>query len=299
MTAAPPCPALPFYLGCPVWNCAGWVGEVFPPRTPRDKWLSWYTQTFNTVEGNSTFYALPSIESTQRWARQSADGFQFCFKFPREISHDCELENAEGLTETFLRVLQPLADANRLGPTFLQLGPAFGPRKFGALQRYLEGLPKHWKWAVELRHLDWFDQGDNEGRVNDLLSSLAIDKVLFDSRPLYQSPPDDDIEAKSQERKPKTPVRQTVTGKSPMLRIVGRNRVELTDSFFRQWAPIVAKWIRDGMIPYVFTHAPDDANAPALARRFLSILQQELPEYVLTIPRPPMPMQQLTLLDDI
>jgi len=30
----------------------------------------------------------------------------------------------------------------------------------------------------------------------------------------------------------------------------------------------VARWIGEGRTPYFFTHHPDDAGAPALARRF-------------------------------
>lgn len=84
-------PRLPLMLGCPVWGCADWGGQVYPLKTPRSQWLHWYSRTFNTVEGNSTFYALPSVETTRRWASETANGFRFMLKFPRVISHDSEL----------------------------------------------------------------------------------------------------------------------------------------------------------------------------------------------------------------
>lgn len=290
-------PPWPLFLGCPVWACDRWADEVYPAKTPRKQWLSWYSRTFNTVEGNSTFYALPARETIQRWADEAADGFQFCLKFPRTISHDQMLQNAGEDTRAFLRTLEPLADAGRLGPTFLQLGPKFGPGRFDVLQKYLSELPGGVNWAVELRHHDWFDQADNENRVNDLLRSLKIDKVLFDSRPLFQSPPDDEIEVASQGRKPKTPLRQTVTCRRPMLRIVGRNNIQLAETFFRAWAPIVAKWIGDGLTPYVFTHAPNDAFAPQLGRLFAKCLQDQFDGQEIDVPRPPPPLRQLSLLD--
>ena len=64
-------PVWPIRLGCPVWGCRDWAGDVYPARTPRSRWLSWYSQTFNTVEGNSTFYAIPSIEklfTRRKWS---------------------------------------------------------------------------------------------------------------------------------------------------------------------------------------------------------------------------------------
>ncbi|TWU51046.1 hypothetical protein Poly51_43400 [Rubripirellula tenax] len=289
---------LPFFLGCPVWSCPHWVGQVYPPRTPRSDWLNWYTRTFNTVEGNSTFYALPTIETSKRWADEAADGFRFSFKFPRVISHELMLRNADRETAAFLDCLLPLADADRLGPTFLQLGPSFGADRFDVLERFLRRLPAEWLWALELRHADWFDESVHELRVDEMLRSMRIDKVLFDSRPLYQSPPDDDIEAVSQTRKPKTPIRQTATGQSPMLRIVGRNRPELADAYFDEWAPTVAQWIRQGLRPYVFTHAPDDARAPELARRFAARMAIEMPDLSFEIASPPMPPRQMSLLDE-
>jgi uncharacterized protein YecE (DUF72 family) len=289
---------LPLFLGCPVWSCAHWGGQVYPSKTARNAWLNWYSRTFNTVEGNSTFYALPSRDSVQRWADQTEPGFQISLKFPREISHELELLNAQEVTRSFLRCLEPLAEADRLGPTFLQLGPRFGPDRFSVLARYLDALPSELAWAVELRHLDWFDSAAHEKRINEFLGERGIDKVLFDSRPLYQSPPDDEIEAESQRRKPKTPVRQTVTGRHPMLRIVGRNRIELTDRFFDQWAPIVARWITDGRQPFVFTHAPDDQFAPALARRFADRMKREMPDRDWNVPFPPEPARQMSLLTE-
>lgn len=223
---------------------------------------------FNTVEGNSCFYAIPPLENVRRWAKETANGFEFCLKFPREISHERSLVQAQRATHEFLGVLEVLAKAERLGPTFLQLGPDFGPDRSQILADYLASLPREFPWAVELRHLDWFDQGTNERLANKILEDAGVDKVIFDSRPLFQSGPEDEIEKASQARKPRTPVRQTVTSDRPMLRIVGRNRIEKTDAYLDQWAPIVARWINEGKIPYIFTHAPDDTFAPELARRF-------------------------------
>lgn len=259
---------LPFRLGCPVWNCVHWAGTVYPSGAAKTKWLHWYSRMFNTVEGNSTFYGLPSLDIAKRWADETVDGFQFALKVPRSISHECRLIDCQRERDAFIEFASVLQAAGRLGPSFLQLPPTFGVDGFETLKAFLCELPSEIPWAVELRHHDWFDQSTHEQRSNQLLSELSMDKVLFDSRPLYQAAPDDAIEATSQTRKPKTPVRQTVTGQRPMLRLVGRNRIELTERFIQQWIPIVGRWIDQGLEPYIFTHAPDDQFAPAFAELF-------------------------------
>lgn len=284
-------PATATLIGCPVWNCDAWSEIVYPARTPKREWLSWYTRMFNTVEGNNSFYAIPAEEHAQRWAREACEGFQFCMKFPREISHDRRLLNVNTATDEFLRVLYVLAEAGKAGPAFLQLGPDFSPRELGSLEAYLSKLPKDLTWAVEVRHLDWFDEAANEQRLDDLLRAQQVDRVIFDSRALYQAPPDDEIERVSQTRKPKSPIRTTTTSQRPMLRIVGRNRIELAEKFVDEWLPTIRNWVSDGLEPIIFTHAPDDAIAPQFARLFWEKLSTHAPELFPNDALPELPQQ--------
>ena len=286
----------PLYLGCPVWNCDQWGGNVYPIGTKRADWLSWYVRTFNTVEGNSTFYGLPKPETVARWAEQAATGFKFALKVPRAITHDMRLHACEGELRRFYQVLEPLAAADALGPSFVQLPPDFSPAHFSELKQFLQGLPRSFPWAVEVRHHDWYDAAEQETRLDDLLLSLEMDKVLFDSRPLYSLPAEDEHEKISQTRKPKTPYRETVTAKHPFVRVVGRNRIEQVREAMDGWASVVANWIKSGLKPYVFTHAPDDAFAPDLARMFADQLRQK-GVAMESIPKPPRPAEQQMLFD--
>lgn len=251
---------------------------------------------FNTSEGNSTFYGIPSVEQVQRWTERAAPGFQFCLKFPRAITHECELVNADQPTREFLELLAVLAKADRLGPSFLQLGPRFGADRLPVLTQYLKQLPHEFPYAVEVRHESWFDESRNEQSLDTLLADEGIDRCLFDSRPLFQSPPNDEVERASQGRKPKSPFRKTVTGRRPMVRLVGRNTAEQVDPYLSEWSEIVAGWVRSGLTPYFFTHAPDDAFAPELARRFWATLSAELGSRD-QLPRLPKTAQQLELFD--
>jgi uncharacterized protein YecE (DUF72 family) len=230
-----------------------------------------------TVEGNSTFYSVPGPETFRKWADASAEGFQFCFKFPRTISHDRKLEGCDELVQEWIARLQILADAGRLGPTFLQLAPSFSSRHFSQLAHFLDRLPNAWSWAVEVRHRDWFDEGVWETKLNRLLSELGMDRVIFDSRPLNSMEPSDDAEAASQVRKPKVPLRREVTGHRPMVRLIGRNEVHEVESYWEDWADTIATWITQGLQPWIFTHAPDDAFAPSLVHALHEQVRRRLP----------------------
>jgi len=109
-------------VGCPMWANRAWVGPYFPSSTPSGDELAAYATWCNTVEGNTTFYAVPKAETVERWSEGAPSDFRFCFKVPRHITHERRLRNiAEPLSE-FLHVLTPLHD--RLGPLQFQLPAA-------------------------------------------------------------------------------------------------------------------------------------------------------------------------------
>lgn len=277
-----------YYLGCPIWACERWHGSLYTRKAPRREWLRQYSRVFNTVEGNSTFYGLPSLESVRRWADESREGFRFALKFPREISHDHRLIGAQRETDEFLQVLALLWEARRLGPTFLQLPKGFSGAHLADLKNYLSRLPREFPYAVELRHEDFFSD-PIEHELDEFLRERQVDRVIFDSRPLFSAPPDDPIEHESQQRKPRMPVHTHVTSKHPLVRFVGRNDLHRATPWIREWALVVAGWIEGGLRPFIFTHSPDDTHAPQFARLF----HQELSKHTTRVdPLPSWPGEE-------
>jgi uncharacterized protein YecE (DUF72 family) len=291
-------PDLPVRIGCPVWACDQWPDIVYPKRTPRDQWLRWYSQMFNTVEGNCVFWSIPTSDTTARWAKQAAEGFEFCVKVPRIISHDQMLLDCSSPLAAFFEAMRPLADAKRLGPSFLQLPPPFGSAQFDRLIAFLDRWPTSMPLAVEVRHRDFFDQGDHEHRLDEALAARSIDRVLLDSQALYGLPPGTECEAVSQTRKPRSPLRTTVTAARPMVRLIGRDKASEVDERFAFWSREVTKWVGEGRRPYVFVHAPDDRFAPELVRRFWSMhLAPMLGMGSEALPKLPEPLKQLDLFE--
>ena len=48
------------YLGTQGWIYEGWMGPFYPPGTSKKETLKLYSKVFNTVEIDSTFYAIPA-----------------------------------------------------------------------------------------------------------------------------------------------------------------------------------------------------------------------------------------------
>ncbi len=136
-----------------------WLGNFYPPGMKSRDYLGHYSQFFDTVEIDSTFYGTPKIESVQRWAQQTPPDFVFCPKTPRVISHDQRLQNYPSMDE-FLTVMRHLGE--KLGPILIQLPPDFTTAEQGILADFLAQLPTDLRFAVEFRHRSWDEPGTGE-----------------------------------------------------------------------------------------------------------------------------------------
>lgn len=247
-----------YYLGCGSWANRDWVGRLFSLRARPGDFLRQYSSAFSAVEGNSTFYGLPSRATAVRWKSETPEGFRFCFKFPREVSHGRRLRNAQAETGRFLDALSPLV--GRLGPLFLQMPPSFAPRDLPLLDRFLATLPRGFQYAVEVRDPAFF--GSPGAELHAILARRATSRVILDNRSAL--PP----EPWNPPRKGVRPVPLDHIGTSPLIRFVGHPETEHCLALLRQWAQVFAHWVQGGLTPYFFAHTADDLHAPLLARAF-------------------------------
>ncbi len=262
-------------LGCPVWAHAPWRGKFFTANAARTDFLPQYASVFSTSEGNSTFYGLPTPEVVARWAAEAPDSFRFCFKFPRTITHELQLIDAQNPTAEFMDRIRPLE--GRLGPFFLQLHASFGPQQLKVLDSYLSDLPRSHSYAIEVRHPDFFVPGRAAENLIALLVSHGVEWVNFDTRGLFASQADDSWTRDAKRKKPNLPLIINSLTKTPFVRFVGDTVIEQNDRILEFWADKVVAWLREGRSPYFFTHHPDDTYAPALARRFHGFVRARMP----------------------
>lgn len=261
-----------YHLGCTVWSLKEWVGNFFTDDARQSDFLSQYSSVFNSVEGNTSFYNIPDEKTILRWKKATPDGFKFCFKFHRSITHERRLNNVGDEVLRFLEGFDPIAD--RLGPFHIQLPPQFSPNEFEKLERLTSILPGSYSYAVEVRHPGFFDHGRNEHRLNRLLKSYNVDRVIFDTRKLHAMKSEESSILEAQKKKPKVPVRFDNTGSRPFVRFVGSNDPVGNEPYLKEWAIIVADWIKEGLHPYVFTHSPDKVSQPPNAKKFHYLLSK-------------------------
>lgn len=261
-----------YHLGCPLWKHKPWVEELFSSSARPADFLTEYASVFNAVEGNTTFYGFPAAETVRKWAADTPEGFKFCFKMPQVITHEKRLRETEADVDRFFELLHPVRE--RVGPIMIQLGTDFSVDELEHLDRFLGMLPLGYSYAVEVRHPDLFDHGRKEHRLNLLLRSYNADRVIFDTRRLHQVQSRDPDFRAVQRRKPQLPVRFETTGSRPLVRYVGSNEPEDNRPYLKEWAIIVADWIKEGLHPYVFIHAPDEFYAPRIARLFHNLLHE-------------------------
>lgn len=257
---------MPLALGCPMWGLKTWTRIFFPAGARQREYLSLYSRRLSTVEGNTTFYALPDAATVERWRDETPAGFRFCLKFPQTISHFKRLRGAEAETADFLDRLGRLRD--RCGPAFLQLPPTFTGKHLDHLAAYLAGLPRDFRYAVEPRHADFFG-GPAEAAFDALLQQHGAARVIFDTTALFSLPPEHSVAvAEAQRRKPRFPLRQTRTTDFAFVRFVGQPEVMTNEGWLTAWAERVAPWLAAGAAVFFFLHNPDDTHGPAMARLF-------------------------------
>lgn len=276
-----------------MWTHPDWVGR-FLSASNRGNELAEYSGWCNAVEGNTTFYAVPSAATIERWAKQAPPGFRFAFKVPRTITHELRLHGpAPGELATFLRAIEPLGE--RVGPVQLQLPPSFGPDQLATLRAFVALLPASHRWVVELRHPGFFDRGGAHRAVDELLTGADVGRVVLDTRPLFGHPPRSDAAVDERRTKPKLPVVTDVMGDEPVVRVIGSDDPEATFEGLLAWVPQVVGWLAEGRRPYVFVHQPENLDSPDLARRFHAAVAERVPDLVpLPTPTPVAPAGEVT-----
>ncbi|MDP4534805.1 DUF72 domain-containing protein [Alkalimonas collagenimarina] len=260
------------YLGCPMWANANWKHSLFRADATAKQFLQQYAEVFNTVEGNTTFYADPKTDTIVRWAECTPANFRFVLKVPSRISHQVPADGPAALKQWW-QLLKPLQ--HKIGHIHLQLPASTGPQHLADICRLLDVLVAEVPCCVEVRHPAFFDKAEHEVTLNRLLRDYGAERVVFDSRALFSVPATNDALADAQRKKPHLPVHAICLTDSPVVRFIGCDDLATNQRYYQPWLGKIRQWLDEGKTPYCYFHTPDNASAPELCRAFVKDLAIE------------------------
>lgn len=178
-----------FSVGCQGWNYDDWVtpsgggaGIFYPHGTRSADMLEVYARAFETVEVDSTFYAIPPVSTFESWMKRTPDNFTFSLKLPQEITHERALRSGSVLLlEEFCERARVLKE--KFASVLIQMPPQFEltVENGRALRDFLPRLPRDIRFSLEFRSADWLKQ-----TVLDFLAQHNVALALVEGQWLAQ-----------------------------------------------------------------------------------------------------------------
>jgi uncharacterized protein YecE (DUF72 family) len=251
-------------LGTCAFTASGWNGAFYPKGMKSTEYLTYYSQRFETVEVDSTFYGCPNPKTVANWYEKTQPGFIFSVKVPQAITHEKIPVDCRPEFETFVETMDLLRE--KLGVILFQFPyldkwqvkdrHAFTDR----LLPFLKLLPREQQFAVEIRNREWLD-----AEFADMLKSFNVALVLQD---IHTMPEPSEISF------------DPITANFSYVRLLGnRKQIELTttvwDKVVEDKTEKVSGWVkhclqvqRRGVKQYVYANNHYQGYSPATVEKF-------------------------------
>ena len=232
-------------VGTSGWTYPHWAELFYPVDWPKSRWLEYYTEHFDTVELNATFYRLPLPKTFENWKARTPDSFKWAVKASKYITHTRRLKEPEEPLERFCDASSGLRE--KLGPILFQLPPSlsFNEKEFAHFCKCLNPSKSH---ALEVRHPSWITD-----RLFAILEKHNIAFCIADTAGRY-------------------PYHEVVTADFVYVRLHGSKKLYASDyseEELQTWAKKVREWERDA---YVYFDNDFAGHAVKNAKRLKEIL---------------------------
>ncbi len=152
-------------IGTSGWHYAHWRDTFYPKEVVGYKELGFFSQHYNSVENNASFYRISKESTYQTWACMVPEGFAFSLKLNRFITHTHRLKVTDDTMERtryILATTQVLRE--KLGAFVIQLPASFKPDHerldafLGFMRAEIELLEFPPDLAIEFRADPWFSK---------------------------------------------------------------------------------------------------------------------------------------------
>lgn len=146
------------YVGTAGWSYKDWVGSFYPKAQSADfNWLEFYSQFFNCVEVNASYYTYIDPKIVKSWLEHTADknDFLFTIKLHQDFTHKKNFTNEK--ERAVKLVLDQLAGEGKLGGLLMQFPYSFSLDKENAyhIKNLIDTFAEYEKF-IEVRHKSWF-----------------------------------------------------------------------------------------------------------------------------------------------
>jgi uncharacterized protein YecE (DUF72 family) len=152
------CAMAKLYVGTAGWSYKDWVDRFYPKSQTADfEWLEFYSQYFNVVEVNSTYYTYVGPNVVDGWIRkvEGKEDFLFTLKLHQDFTH--KRKYSEEQVKAVKYNLNRLANAGRLGGLLVQFPYSSVLNKENAdYLKNLVDLFSEYDKFIEVRHKSWF-----------------------------------------------------------------------------------------------------------------------------------------------
>jgi uncharacterized protein YecE (DUF72 family) len=158
-----------WFIGCSGFAYREWKEFFYPEGLPQSRWFQYYTEHFNTLELNVTFYRFPTLKSLQGWYNKAPEGFLFSAKIPRSITHYRKFEDTERMLNDFYGLLKE-GLKEKMGCVLFQLPGSF---KYSneKLQKMIAQIDYSFTNVIEFRNEEWWRK--------DVMTILKKNNIAF------------------------------------------------------------------------------------------------------------------------
>ncbi|MEY8759983.1 DUF72 domain-containing protein [Chryseobacterium tongliaoense] len=157
------------YIGCSGFYNNDWKGSLYPEDTKSKDFLILYSQTYNSVEINSTFYRKPTLKTLVKWHDETPEDFRFFIKIPKPISHEKRLKDCQEEISEFCSHIQD-GLKEKLAGFLYQFAPSFKNTPEN-IDEILNNLDSGFLNVIEFRHESWWR--------NEIFDALKDKNIVF------------------------------------------------------------------------------------------------------------------------
>jgi len=149
-------------IGTSGYDYPDWKGGFYPEKLARAKFLEYYSEHFNSLELNGTYYRMPTPDQIHKMIERSGGKVRFTVKAFQDFTHTsyadayADKSKYQILMFEFKKALEPLIKNNLLLCALFQFPESFHYEKDERL--YLDALLKETgdvPVVVEMRNTGW------------------------------------------------------------------------------------------------------------------------------------------------